>query len=460
MKRLQRFKRITLGLGMAYAFTATPVMADDREIASNLFDAGAEAYDAGQYLVAAEAFLKAHTLMKSPALQFSAAQAYRRQYLVDGSADSLRRAVRLYREYIREDASGQRREEAVNALADLVPLEARLRRKNVATIAPVSPTPAGTPPAPGTTPGNPSAGKPAPVPIPVPGSTPPPQPTPAPDPLLEETEEAEPEAPRKTRLLISAKPTRAEVSIDGGAFVAVPAVVEVKPGAHKVHAQAAGYFEEDFEIEAVEKELVARHIVLRAKPGRLKVDSQHGVSLSLDGQVRAVLPLERPLEVEPGEHFLTLTLPGRVPFSQTILIERDKDTILRNHLDPTKQRKGAWATLIVGMMGASATGILGLSTWIQDSNASRLDAQRQAGTMSSADITKYNQYLESRNTLATATAITGGASAVVLLTSIGLFLTDNPPTIPVPQKKTDSTVPSPRVDLSVGFMSAGLRVEF
>src|SRR5512133_1683137 len=104
MKLLNRFTLLGVGLGLAYGIAATNVLADDREIASNLFDAGAEAYDAGQYLIAAEAFLKAHALIKSPALQFSAAQAYRRQYLADGSPDSLRRAVRLYRDYIREDA--------------------------------------------------------------------------------------------------------------------------------------------------------------------------------------------------------------------------------------------------------------------------------------------------------------------------------------------------------------------
>lgn len=452
MKSLNRPMLVALCLATAWFLDAASALADDRALASNYFDAGAQAYDAGQYLVAAEAFLKAHALIKSPALQFSAAQAYRRQYLVDSSPDALRRAVRLYRDYIRDDTSGKRREEAVNALSDLVPLEARLRRKSVAAIAP-------TPPAPPTTgPAKPGE-KPAPIPIPVPGSTPPENP-PAPGPIMDESEEPEAEPPRKTRVLVSAKPDMAEVSIDGAAFVRVPAVVEVKHGAHQVRAKAEGYFEESFQMDAVENELVARHVTLRPKPGRLVVKSNSGASLSLDGQVRAVLPLDRPLEIEPGEHFLTITHAGRVPFSKTITVERDKEVIMGADLAMTNQRVGAWSTLAIGLAGAAATGVLGGLTWNQNTIASDLDAQRQTGTMSPADIATFNAALQSRNSFTFATAITGGASAVVLLTSAGMFLFDNPPTIPVPQKKTDSNPQSPRVEMTVGLMSAGVRVDF
>jgi len=452
MKKLTRQTLVTFGFGLAFSLAAPIVLADDRETAGNLFDAGAEAYDAGQYLIAAEAFLKAHALLKSPALQFSAAQAYRRQYLVDSSPDALRRAVRLYRDYIREDASGQRREEAISALADLVPLEARLRKKNVAAL--VAPAPLPTPPVVAS--GKPTTEKPAPIPIPVPGSTPPENP-PAPDPLLDEMEEPIPEPPRKTRVLISAKPTAAEVSIDGGAFVHVPAVVEIKAGPHKVQTKAAGYFDEEFQIDAVENELVARHVLLRPKPGRLSVQGLSGSSLSLDGQLRAVLPLERPLDLEPGEHFVSIMRAGRVSYTKTITIDRDKDETVRAEMAMTNQRIGAWSTFAIGFMGAAATGILGGLTWNKDAVASNLDTQRQAGTMSTAEMTTYNDALVARNSLATATAITGGASALVLLTSVGLFLTDNPATIPIPQKKTDS---APRIEMTVGLLSAGMRVDF
>lgn len=455
MKRRNQCKLARIGLTLACLLTTATAIADDRQTASNLFDAGAEAYDAGQYLIAAEAFLTAYTLVKSPALQFSAAQAYRRQYLLDSTPDALRRAVRLYRDYLRDDTSGERREDAMKALADLVPLEARLRRKTSAAVAapPPAPLPATTPP------DKPPTGKTAPVPIPVPGSNPP-APPPVPDVLTDEPEEPEPEPPRKTRVLISAKPTAAEVSIDGGAFVHVPAVVEVKAGAHKVHTKAEGYFDDDFEVEALDKELVARHVVLRPKPGRLSVQASSGGGLYLDGQLRAVLPLEQPLDVEPGEHFVSITRSGRGSFSKTVTIERNKDTNIRADLAMTNQRIGAWSMFTVGLLGAAATGVLGVLTWNQNTVATNLETTRRGGTMTTGEIATYNDALQLRNVYSRATMITGGVSALVLVTSAGMFLFDNPATIPVPQKKTDSGTPSPRIDLTVGLLAAGVRVQF
>jgi len=455
MKKRNRWKLMGVGIVIVCGLAPARGWADDRETAGNLFDAGAEAYDAGQYLVAAEAFLKAHALLKSPALQFSAAQAYRRQYLVDASPDALRRAVRLYREYLREDAAGERREDAMKALADLVPIEARLRRKSIATVAP---TPATNTPATNAT-GKPGSDKPTPIPIPVPGSQPPAAP-PAPDMLEEEPEEPETAAPRKTRVLISAKPTAAEVSVDGAAFVRVPAVVEVKAGPHKVHAKADGYFDDDFQIDAVESELVARHVVLRPKPGRLMVNGAGGASLSLDGQIRAVLPLEHPLDLDPGEHFLTVTRSGRTSFTKTISIERDRNLTIDAYSFMTNQRVGAWSTFTVGLLGAAATGILGGLTWQQNGIASNLESQRQTLAMSSAQITEFNNALRLRDAYSTAALTTGGVSALVLLTGAGLFLFDAPATIPIPSKKTDSTNPPARLEMTVGLASAGLRVTF
>ncbi len=453
MKEPKARKLVRIGFAAASLLIATTGLADDRKMASNLFDAGAEAYDAGQYLVAAEAFLKAYTLINSPALQFSAAQAYRRQYLVDSSADSLRRAVRLYRDYLRADTEGERREDAMKALADLVPLEARLRRKTIAPVA-SPPPPESVPTA--KTPDKP--GKPAPIPIPVPGSNPPA--TPPPDVLEDEPEEPEAEPPRKTRILISAKPLAAEISIDGGGFVHVPSVVEVQAGPHKVHAKAEGYFDEDFEVDALDKELVARHVVLRPKPGRLSVQAAPGASLSLDGQLRAVLPLQQALDVEPGEHFVSITRAGHVSFSKTVTIERDKETTVRADLALTNQRIAAWSTFAFGAAGAITTGVLGGLTWNKNRVATDLDTSRQTGTMAPGQITSYNDALQLRNAYSRATMIAGGASALVLLTSAGMFLFDNPVTLPVPQKKQDSEAPAPRVEMTVGLLSAGMRVQF
>src|SRR5262245_51541958 len=90
--------------------------------AADFFDAGAQAYKAGQYAVAAEAFLKANDLSPSPALLFSAAQALRKQYLIEPSLDTLQRSISLYRDYLQKDPQAKRREDAMQALSTLVPI--------------------------------------------------------------------------------------------------------------------------------------------------------------------------------------------------------------------------------------------------------------------------------------------------------------------------------------------------
>src|SRR5262245_16266171 len=94
---------LALAMTCAAASTRAEMPADKRAQASSFFDAGAQAYDAGQYLVAAEAFLKAHELLPSPTLLFSAAQAYRRQYLQQPTPEALERSIGLYRDYLRTD---------------------------------------------------------------------------------------------------------------------------------------------------------------------------------------------------------------------------------------------------------------------------------------------------------------------------------------------------------------------
>src|SRR4051812_29165245 len=174
-----------------YAQPAAQTAAADLAKASNFFDAGAQAYRAGGYLVAAEAFLKAHEIAPSSALLFSAAQAYRREYLANPSADVLRRAVALYREYLRVDKDPKRREDAMLALAALVPIEAR-------------------------------AG---------------------------EGGEAPPDKPRTTRLLLTTATDGAEVSVDGAAFVAAPVTAVVEPGPHRARLRAPGYEDEELAVD-------------------------------------------------------------------------------------------------------------------------------------------------------------------------------------------------------------------
>lgn len=411
---------------LAFA-AAVPARADDKALAANFFDAGAEAYDAGQYLVAAEAFLKAHELLKSPALLFSAAQANRRQYLVDASPDALRHAVRLYRDYLRDDPTGNRREDAMSALSDLAPLEARLADRGL-----------------------------VPIPVPLEGRN---ENGGAADPGAKPAAEPS-ESPRTTRLLLTAKPEGAEVAVDGAAFVRMPLVIEVKSGPHPVRMRAAGYFDEAFSVEAVEKELVPRHVPMRPKPGRLVIAGTSGARVFVDGQARAILPIAQSLEIEPGEHFISVVRSGREELGRTMTITRDTEAKLDASLPMTGQRIAAWTTFGIGLAGAAAGGVLTGLVLDQDAKAATIEAKRTSGILTPSERDAENAAISARNDYALAASVTGGAAALVFLTSVGLFMFDEPAPTPTPAKRRDEAPGKPQFEFTVGFSSVGVQGRF
>ena len=113
--------------------------AQDLEQAKTYFNAGAQAFGAGQFTAAVQAFEEAYKLAPRPAILFSMAQAERRQYAVDRRPENLRRAVAHYRQYLKEVDKGGRRADAAQALSELEPMLAKLDAE---------PRAAGTPPAP------------------------------------------------------------------------------------------------------------------------------------------------------------------------------------------------------------------------------------------------------------------------------------------------------------------------
>lgn len=447
MTRAVTIRLARASLGLALLLAAAParaeVSAEARAQAANFFDAGAQAYEAGQYLVAAEAFLKAHELLPSPALLFSAAQAYRRQYLTDPSPESLRRAVSLYRDYLRADAKAKRREEAVEALGVLVPIEARL-----------SAPPAAVEGAPGE-----GEGRTARL-IEVPGSAPagdggartgsasagPARPATA--------------AARSTRLLLTASPDSAQISLDGGPFQSPPVVATVAPGEHRVHVRAQGYHDEQLTVRAVANELMPRHVPLRPRPARLRITGTAGARVAIDGQARATVPTAAPLAIEPGAHVVTVTQKGREPYSQQIELGRDQETALEVQLPPTPQRIAAWATLSVGAAGAVASGVLAGLALAQQGTAVELRDKREAGVLSLEERDRYNQASAARDDLAVAAAITGGAAALTLITGVGLFMFDEPEVPPLGERPEAPPRPAPRTELTVGALSLGVRGTF
>lgn len=409
---------VTLALASSPASAADPPAkpaADDankRLLVTNFFDAGAEAYKAGKYLAAAEAFEKAHALLPSPPLLFSAAQAYRRHYLVEPSPDTLRRAVSLYREYLRVDPKANRREDAMEALAVLVPLDTRAD--------PAGPTPQAASP---------------------------------------DAAAATPDPKRTARILVTASAEGAEISLDGGPFSPAPLVASVEPGPHRARVRASGHDEEEVAVPAVANEQVPRHVTLRPKLGRLDVTGTGGARVSVDGNPIGTVPAKA-LPIEPGIRFVAITRNGHVPWAQRIEVERDRTFPLHAELVWTQQRKIAWATISVGVAGVLSGAVLGGLALDRQSVALSLRDREGTEPLSVEERDRFNLAVRERNDFGQSAAITGVVSALVLATGIGLYAFDEPQVVSPSDAPSGPQKGVPRATFEVGLGGASVRVLF
>jgi hypothetical protein len=115
----------------------------------------------------------------------------------------------------------------------------------------------------------------------------------------------------------------------------------------------------------------------------------------------------------------------------------------------------------VGAAGAISSGVLAGFALARQNEALELREQREANPLLPGERDLYNEAVLARNELTTAALITGGASALTLATGIGLFVWDEPEVLPPGGERPGGPhEPAPRVDFTVGVLSAGLRVIF
>ena len=97
--------------------------------ARKYYEAGRQAYRAGQFIPAIAAFEQAIELSPRVSVKYSLAMAYRSQYFIDKEPARVRRAAALFREVIGEVAKGELREKAAAFLAELEPVVMRLGKE-------------------------------------------------------------------------------------------------------------------------------------------------------------------------------------------------------------------------------------------------------------------------------------------------------------------------------------------
>lgn len=371
--------RLAMGsvLGLALS-VGTPAWADNVKEARTYFNAGAQAYEAGDFLAAIQAFERAYQLAPRDAIVFTIGQAHRRQYYVSKNPAHLRAAIERYRDYLGRVPEGGRRADAAEGLAELEPIAARLEAARLEA----------------------AEGEAAPPPV--------------------------PEAAPQTRVMVTSPTDGALISLDGKPPVELPLIAQVKAGKHRIVVTAPGYFDEVREVEAVDGSILALDLVLREKPGVLEIDVEPDAEVSVDGRLVGVSPLSSPIELPAGAHLVTVMKNGREGYSTEVSLQRGKRTRLDVELESSGQRVAS-TVLFVTSAGALVTG--GVFTALavrQESKAKDIEAEVESDNISRDRLLEFNDTLERRNDMRTAAVVSFGGAVALGATGFLLYSFDRP----------------------------------
>lgn len=394
--------------------------ADDVKEARTYFNAGAQAYEAGQFLVAIQAFERAYELAPREAIIFTIGQAYRRQYLLDRNPGHLRAAIARYRDYLAKVPEGGRRVDAAEALAELEPIASRLT-------------------------------------------------------VEDETDAPAPsEVARQTRIMVTSSTEGARASLDGDSPSKLPLIARVKPGKHQVIVSAPGFFDEQRDLVAADG-LLALDIVLRERPGSLEIRTEVDAEVSVDGRLIGVAPLARPVEIAAGDHVVTVMKNGRRAHSTEVRIERGKRHRLDVALATTGQRAASNVLFVTSAAALVSGGVFTVLAMDQQAQAKDLRSQAEDANIALDTLRDYNAKAERRDDYRRGAIISFGASVVVGATGWLLYSFDRPSLREttglerIPERTTDkepSPIEEPMMEISAvplvgpGHMGAGLMGRF
>lgn len=375
-----------LAASLLLASAAPPAQAEDVDKAKVLYNAGAEAYAAGNFLAAIQAFTAAYALSPRPAILFNLAQAERRQFTIDHDPAKLREAIKHFRQYLAEVKQGGRRADAVDALADLEAQASRLGDAEMAAAA----------------------------------------------------------APVKavTRLMISCNVKEATITVDATAHNEVPVIDEVKPGKHTVKITAPGYFDDVREVTAVEGNLVAAEVTLKERPAVLAFDAPSGADVSVDGRPVGTAPMKA-IELPSGAHTITLTRAGKRPFMASLTLERGEARTVPVSMETTDRRVASYVVLGTAGVGALVGGFFVLDALHFQNTATGIRDEAARGNIGSDRLSAYNDAIGKRDSMRSASYVAFGITGGLLLTAGALYFFDHP----VPRSGDEIVAPpaAPRV---------------
>jgi hypothetical protein len=364
---------------------AAPAVAD-RAGAEKYFRAGAKAYAAQSYAAAAANFDEAYRALPLPEIAFSAAQAYRKLYRTERQPQLVRRAVELYRLYLKEVRSGGRVSDAADNLAEMERELERLEARGAATkvAAPVERTRIG---------------------------------------VTVTLGDREPESGALREIIDATADTLPGIAITLDGKPLQPfALVDVAPGDHAIAVRGDGYLPVKRTQRAVTGATALVEIALVPKPAKLVVETEAGARVLIDGRPSATATVELPA----GNHLVAVERRGREPFAREIAVTRGQTLVVRAPLAHTAKRRAVpWlfggASVLAG--GAILTGVLAI---VADGRASDLDDAIAAGNAAPAVADVLDREVARRDDFRTAALVLGGGALAAGAIGAILYVFDRP----------------------------------
>ena len=357
----------------ALLLLAAPALAQDAaelNRAKRYFNAGASAYEMGDYLAAIQALDAAYAITPLPAIAFSLAQAQRRQYFVSRDRAHLERAIALYRDYLKKVESGGRRADATDALAQLEPLAALAEREA------------------------------------------------APPPVAAEGD--------RTRLMITCNAPGARVALDDGPSAPAPLIARVAPGMHRLMVSAPGHVDNVRAVEALAGELIPIEVSLQERPASVTVRSRPLAELQLDGRPIGEVAGPKQLSLASGDHRFGFLKNGYRPAVVRAQLAPGETREIAVELETTAQRTAAVTLFVVGGAALAVSAVLTGFAVASENSADALLQEREVSNITAAQLQEYDEAKDQRDRLRVA-AITGyGISIAALVTGLFLYALDQP----------------------------------
>jgi hypothetical protein len=223
-------------------------------------------------------------------------------------------------------------------------------------------------------------------------------------------------------------------------------MAEVKPGKHKVHLSAPGYFDADREVIAVPGTPWPVEVPLTERPALVNIGTDASAEISVDGRMVATTPLAQPLQLSSGTHLIVTARNGYKAFTRELTIERGQSATVPVSFERSGQRVVSYAFLGAGVVALVASGVfLGLTLSEQGQAKSILD-KSQTQNLTGDDLNIYSSAIDARNMWRPVAAATLGAGVAAIAIGTLLYAFDRPTvTAAASQPHENPSPPAPPV---------------